>query len=192
MKKILLTLLLLIPSIVLADNNVVTIDASFDEDVDYYSINDIQVLYTDMSEEEYSITLTRENNYHYSYDLYDGSDILKVNAILNNDELSYETSVEKLDNGYLIHINIIKKEKSEYIKDNNTSEDIVINESTTTTTTKVNTTTTKVTTTKKIEFTEEETNNFIRIIFIISMCILGIFVLLFIGYATIKIVNANK
>lgn len=189
---------LLLPLSVLADNNVITIYATFDNDIDQNFFNKIYVDYTDRSETEYSAILKKEENYTYTNNLYDGTDILKVKASLEVDGYESETSVVKKENGYEINVHIIKKE---------VSEDIVIGTDVPTTTTTTTTPTAPVLNTSTTTFNinnytnpttttthlvEEDDDFFVRIVFIISISILGIFVLLFIIYATIKIVNANK
>lgn len=188
---------LLLPLSVLADNNVITMYATFDNDIDQNLFNKIYVDYTDRSETEYSAILKKEENYTYTNNLYDGTDILKVKASLEVDGYESETSVVKKENGYEINVHIIKKEVSEDIV---IGTDVPTTTTTTTPTTPVlNTSTTTINinsytnpTTTTTHLVEEDDDFFVRIVFIISISILGIFVLLFIIYATIKIVNANK
>ncbi len=200
MKRILrvfILCLISVPTICLAAGRNVTFDVNF-EDVDSSSINNIYVYYTDKSESEYSITLKKENNYFYSYDLYNGSDILRVSVLFDQNDLYGESSIVKTDNGYNIHINV-KSQGSNEIIINNTPTTVATTTTTTTangqtsTTTQQNQTITTIqteTTTSKTK--EEKQNQMIKNAYIFILIVAGIFVIIFLGYATIKIVNANK
>lgn len=202
MKKLMLGLLLfvLLPSVVLASSKTVSFNVSF-EDTSYMdNIEKIYVNYTDKSETEYSVTLEKANNFYYSYNEYDGSDIEKVNVSFDNPSYKGTSSVIKGVNEYNISINVEK--------DNNSNEEIFIGgntQPTTTTTnpitqtTTINTYTTTVTTTTKTSVIENgllesqaKSNKIIKTIFMIFVVIALIVVVIFALHAIIKIVNANK
>lgn len=202
MKKILLSLLLfiLLPSVALASSKTVSFNVSF-EDASYMdNIEKIYVNYTDRSETEYSVTLEKVNNFYYSYNEYDGSDIEKVNVSFDNPSYKGTSSVIKGTNEYNISINIEK--------DNSSNEEIFIGgntqPATTTTnpvtqTTTINTYTTTVTTTTKTSVIETgllesqvKSNKVIKTIFMFFLIIGLIVVVIFALHAIIKIVNANK
>lgn len=197
MKKIMYIVLLgilFIPFSVFASNNVVNFSVLFDEDVDSSTIENIYVYYTDKSEAEYSITLKRENNFQYSYDAYDGSDIERVKTTFDVSNIKGEANIVKNDVGYNIYINV---------SSSTNSGDIYINTTPTTTTTKVaevQTTTgisitsgtTTTTTANAINSVSTKSDKIVRKVFLVISCILGMFVFSFLIYATIKIVNANK
>lgn len=203
MKKILLSLLLfiLLPSVVLASSKTVIFNVSF-EDASYMdNIEKIYVNYTDRSETEYSVTLEKANNFYYSYNEYDGSDIEKVNVSFDNPSYKGTSSVIKGTNEYNISINVEK--------DNNSNEEIFIGGNTqptptttnpiTQTTTSNTYTTTVPTTTKKTSVIESgllesqaKSNKIIKTIFMVFVVIALIVVVIFALHAIIKIVNANK
>lgn len=204
MRKILLSLVifLILPLTVLADNNVVTFNVTFGDDVNKDLIENIYVEYTDLTEEEYSTTLKKENNFFYTYDLYDGSDITRVKATFDNNDYSSETSVVKTANGYDLFVHVIKKE-------DDSQGEIIIDKTTPTTTTQPVTTknngqntqtTTRITNstsniynniTTNISETNDD-NKVVKTIFIVVATIVGTVALIFIVDAIIKIVNANK
>lgn len=202
MKKILLGLLLfiLLPSVVLASSKTVIFNVSF-EDASYMdNIEKIYVNYTDRSETEYSVTLEKANNFYYSYNEYDGSDIEKVNVSFDNPSYKGTSSVIKETNEYNISINVEK--------DNSGNEEIFIGgntQPTTTTTNPItqtttsNTYTTTVPTTTKTSVIESgllesqaKSNKIIKTIFMVFVVIALIVVVIFALHAIIKIVNANK
>lgn len=202
MKKILLSLLLfiLLPSVALASSKTVIFNVSF-EDASYMdNIEKIYVNYTDRSETEYSVTLEKANNFYYSYNEYDGTDIEKVNVSFDNPSYKGTSSVIKGTNEYNISINVEK--------DNSSNEEIFIGgntQPTTTTTNPItqtttsNTYTTTVPTTTKTSVIESgllesqaKSNKIIKTIFMVFVVIALIVVVIFALHAIIKIVNANK
>lgn len=199
MKKIMYIVLLgilFIPFSVFASNNVVNFSVLFDEDVDSSTIENIYVYYTDKSEAEYSITLKRENNFQYSYDAYDGSNIERVKTTFDVSNIKGEANIVKNDVGYNIYINV---------SSSTNSGDIYIDTTPTTTTTKVaevqtttgvsitsGTTTTTTVNANTINSVSTKSDKIVRKVFLVISCILGMFVFSFLIYATIKIVNANK
>lgn len=200
MKRILrvfILCLISIPTFCFAAGRNVTFDATFDG-VDANLINNMYVYYTDKSETEYSVTLRKEDNYYYSYDLYSGSDILRVNVIFDQNDFLGESSIVKTDNGYNIHINVKPKNNTGIIIDNTPTTSVTTTSPTTvvdgqTTTTIKSQTTSSVqneTTTSKTE--EEKQTQIIKNVYFFILIVLGIVALIFLGYATIKIVNANK
>lgn len=200
MKRILrvfILCLISIPTFCFAAGRNVTFDTTFDG-VDANLINNMYVYYTDKSETEYSVTLKKEDNYFYSYDLYSGSDILRVSVILDQNGFSAESSIVKTDNGYNIHINVKPKSNTGIIIDNTpttsvtTTSPITVDVDQTTTTIKSQTTSSvqNEITTSKTE--EEKQTQIIKNVYFFILMVLGIVALIFLGYATIKIVNANK
>lgn len=200
MKRILrvfILCLISIPTFCFAAGRNVTFDVTFDG-VDANLIDNIYVYYTDKSESEYSITLKKENNYYYSYDLYNGSDILRVIVMFDQNDFLGESSIVKTDNGYNIHITVKNQSGNEIIIDNKPTTSVTTTNPTTvasgqTTATTGSQPTTSVqneTTTSKTE--EEKQTEIIRNVYVFILMILGIVALVFLGYATIKIVNANK
>lgn len=201
MKKILLGLLLfiLLPSVALASSKTVNFNVSF-EDASYMdSIDKIYVNYTDKSETEYSVTLEKANNYYYTYNEYDGTDIEKVNVSFENSIFKGTSSIIKGNNEYNITINVEKNDGN--------NEEIFIggnNQTTTTTTTPITQTTTnyQMTTsssTIKTRVAESgllesqvKSNKIIKNVFMFFAAIVLIVVVIFSLYAIIKIVNANK
>lgn len=186
-----------IPTICLADGRTVTFDVTF-EDVDPNLINNIYVYYTDQSESEYSITLKKENNYLYSYDLYNGSDILRVSVLFDQSNFFGESSIVKIDGGYNIHITVKSQESNEIVIDNTPTTSVTTTNPTPVTT---NSTTAAlqypITTTVQSEVTtiktkEEQQTQIIRNVYIFILIVLGVFGLIFLSHAIIKIVNANK
>lgn len=187
------------PTFCFAENKKVEFFVKFAEDVNSASIENIYVYYTDKSENEYSVTLKKENNYAYSYNLYDGSDITRVKVTFDQNDVDGESSILKTNDGYNIYIDIVNKGNSQIIIQND--------DKTTTTTTQVNktqaTTTaasgttenneikTTVTTSSKI-YQETKQNKVIRSIYIIIAAILCFFAAIFVIVGIIKIVNANK
>ena len=199
MKKILLSSLLLfvlLPSVVLASSKTVSFSASFEDASDMDNIEKIYVNYTDRSETEYSVTLEKANNFYYSYNEYDGTDIEKVNVSFDNPSYKGTSSVIKGVNEYNISINVEK--------DNNSNEEIFIGgntQPTITTTTPITQTTNSntYTTTKKTSVIESgllesqaKSNKIIKTIFMVFVVIALIVVVIFALHAIIKIVNANK
>lgn len=190
------------PTFCFAENKKVEFFVKFAADVNSASIENIYVYYTDKSENEYSVTLKKENNYAYSYNLYDGSDISRVKVTFDQNDVDGESSILKTNDGYNIYIDIVNKGNSQIIikNDDKTTE-------TATTTTQVNktqaTTTaasgatrnneikTTVTTSSKI-YQETKQNKVIRSIYIIIAAILCFFAAIFVIVGIIKIVNANK
>lgn len=200
MKRILRVFILCligIPTICLAAGRNVTFDVTFDG-VDANLIDNIYVYYTDKSESEYSITLKKENNYYYSYDLYNGSDILRVIVMFDQNDFLGESSIVKTDNGYNIHITVKNQSGNEIIIDNKPTTSVTTTNPTTvasgqttaTTGSQLTTSVQNETTTSKTE--EEKQTEIIRNVYVFILMILGIVALIFLGYAMIKIVNANK
>lgn len=201
MKKLIIFIICLFsfPTFCFAENKKVEFFVKFAADVNSASIENIYVYYTDKSENEYSVTLKKENNYAYSYSLYDGSDITRVKVTFDQNDVDGETSILKTNDGYNIYIDIVNKGNSQIIIQND--------DKTTTTTTQVNktqaTTTaasgtkqnneikTTVTTSSKI-YQETKQNKVIRSIYIIIAAILCFFAAIFVIVGIIKIVNANK
>ena len=162
-------------------------------------LKNIYVYYTDKSENEYSVTLKKENNYAYSYNLYDGSDISRVKVTFDQNDVDGESSILKTNDGYNIYIDIVNKGNSQIIIQND-------DKTTTTTTQVISTQATKaaasgtkqnneikttVTTSSKI-YQETKQNKVIRSIYIIIAAILCFFAAIFVIVGIIKIVNANK
>lgn len=200
-KKILIFLICLFsfPTICFAENKNVTFSVNFLDGIDANSFENIIVYYTDKSESEYSITLKKENNFYYSYDLYDGSDIERVKVVVDNDDIVGESSVLRNSNGYNIFIDIKKKSDDVLITDVKTTtkaseETTVSSENNSQDKNEKNQTsqieTTKTTSTKVYQETKQNKN--IRFVYMLIASILGIFVVIFIFIAIIKIVNANK
>lgn len=187
------------PTFCFAENKKVEFFVKFADDVNSASIENIYVYYTDKSENEYSVTLKKENNYAYSYNLYDGSDITRVKVTFDQNDVDGESSILKTNDGYNIYIDIVNKGNSQIIIQND--------DKTTTTTTQVNKTQattvaasgttqnneikTTVTTSSKI-YQETKQNKVIRSIYIIIAAILCFFAAIFVIVGIIKIVNANK
>lgn len=187
------------PTFCFAENKKVEFFVKFAADVNSASIENIYVYYTDKSENEYSVTLKKENNYAYSYNLYDGSDISRVKVTFDQNDVDGESSILKTNDGYNIYIDIVNKGNSQIIIQND--------DKTTTTTTQVNKTQattvaasgttqnneikTTVTTSSKI-YQETKQNKVIRSIYIIIAAILCFFAAIFVIVGIIKIVNANK
>lgn len=187
------------PTFCFAENKKVEFFVKFAADVNSASIENIYVYYTDKSENEYSVTLKKENNYAYSYNLYDGSDISRVKVTFDQNDVDGESSILKTNDGYNIYIDIVNKGNSQIIIQND--------DKTTTTTTQVistqatkaaalgttqnNETKTTVTTSSKI-YQETKQNKVIRSIYIIIAAILCFFAAIFVIVGIIKIVNANK
>lgn len=204
MKKILLSLLLfiLLPSVALASSKTVNFNVSF-EDASYMdNIDKIYVNYTDKSETEYSVTLEKANNYYYTYNEYDGTDIEKVNVSFENSTFKGASSIIKGNNEYNITINVEKNDGNNeeiFIGGNNQTTT-----PTTTTTTPITQTTTnyQMTTsssTIKTRVAESglleaqvKSNKIIKNVFMFFAAIALIVVVIFSLYAIIKIVNANK
>ena len=204
MKKILLSLLLfvLLPSVVLASSKNVSFNVSF-EDASYMdSIDKIYVNYTDKSETEYSVTLEKANNYYYTYNEYDGTDIEKVNVSFENSTFKATSSIIKGNNEYNITINVEKNDGN--------NEEIFIGGSNQTTTTTTTTTTPITQTTTNNQMTtsssiiktrvaesgllesQVKSNKIIKNIFMVFAAIALIVVVIFSLHAIIKIVNSNK
>lgn len=187
------------PTFCFAENKKVEFFVKFADDVNSASIENIYVYYTDKSENEYSVTLKKENNYAYSYNLYDGSDITRVKATFDQNDVDGESSILKTNDGYNIYIDIVNKGNSQIIIKND--------DKTTETTTQVNKTQattaaasetiqnneikTTVTTSSKV-YQETKQNKVIRSIYIIIATILCFFAAIFVIVGIIKIVNANK
>lgn len=200
-KKMLIFIICLFsfPTFCFAENKKVEFFVKFAADVNSASIENIYVYYTDKSENEYSVTLKKENNYAYSYNLYDGSDISRVKVTFDQNDVDGESSILKTNDGYNIYIDIVNKGNSQIIIQND--------DKTTTTTTQVistqatkaaasgtkqnNETKTTVTTSSKI-YQETKQNKVIRSIYIIIAAILCFFAAIFVIVGIIKIVNANK
>lgn len=187
------------PTFCFAENKKVEFFVKFAADVNSASIENIYVYYTDKSENEYSVTLKKENNYAYSYNLYDGSDISRVKVTFDQNDVDGESSILKTNDGYNIYIDIINKGNSQIIIQND-------DKTTTTTTQVISTQATKaaasgtkqnneikttVTTSSKI-YQETKQNKVIRSIYIIIAAILCFFAAIFVIVGIIKIVNANK
>ena len=200
MRKLMLSLLLfiLLPSVVLASSKTVSFNVSF-EDASYMdSIDKIYVNYTDKSETEYSVTLEKTNNYFYTYNEYDGTDIEKVSVSFDNPTFKGTSSVIKGTNEYNISINIEKDNNEEiFIGGSTQSTNTTATTNTTTTTSNV-LTTTALTTTKKnmietgLSESQVKSNKVIKTIFMTFAIIALIIVVIFALQAIIKIVNANK
>ena len=187
------------PTFCFAENKKVEFFVKFADDVNSASIENIYVYYTDKSENEYSVTLKKENNYAYSYNLYDGSDITRVKVTFDQNDVDGESSILKTNDGYNIYIDIVNKGNSQIIIKND--------DKTTETTTQVNKTQattaaasetiqnneikTTVTTSSKV-YQETKQNKVIRSIYIIIATILCFFAAIFVIVGIIKIVNANK
>lgn len=187
------------PTFCFAENKKVEFFVKFAADVNSASIENIYVYYTDKSENEYSVTLKKENNYAYSYNLYDGSDITRVKVTFDQNDVDGESSILKTNDGYNIYIDIVNKGNSQIIIQND-------DKTTTTTTQVISTQATKaaasgtkqnneikttVTTSSKI-YQETKQNKVIRSIYIIIAAILCFFAAIFVIVGIIKIVNANK
>ena len=187
------------PTFCFAENKKVEFFVKFAADVNSASIENIYVYYTDKSENEYSVTLKKENNYAYSYNLYDGSDISRVKVTFDQNDVDGESSILKTNDGYNIYIDIVNKGNSQIIIQNDdkttTKTTQVISTQATTTaasgTTQNNETKTTVTTSSKI-YQETKQNKVIRSIYIIIAAILCFFAAIFVIVGIIKIVNANK
>lgn len=187
------------PTFCFAENKKVEFFVKFADDVNSASIENIYVYYTDKFENEYSVTLKKENSYAYSYNLYDGSDITRVKVTFDQNDVDGESSILKTNDGYNIYIDIVNKGNSQIIIQND--------DKTTTTTTQVNKTQattvaasgttqnneikTTVATSSKI-YQETKQNKVIRSIYIIIAAILCFFAAIFVIVGIIKIVNANK
>lgn len=187
------------PTFCFAENKKVEFFVKFAADVNSASIENIYVYYTDKSENEYSVTLKKENNYAYSYNLYDGSDISRVKVTFDQNDVDGESSILKTNDGYNIYIDIVNKGNSQIIIQND-------DKTTTTTTQVISTQATKaaasgttqnneikttVTTSSKI-YQDTKQNKVIRSIYIIIAAILCFFAAIFVIVGIIKIVNANK
>lgn len=187
------------PTFCFAENKKVEFFVKFAADVNSASIENIYVYYTDKSENEYSVTLKKENNYAYSYNLYDGSDINRVKVIFDQNNVDGESSILKTIDGYNIYINIVNKGNSQIIIQNDdktttTTTQVISTQVTTTAasgTTQNNEIKTTVTTSSKI-YQETKQNKVIRSIYIIIAAILCFFAAIFVIVGIIKIVNANK
>lgn len=199
MKKLMLSLLLfiLLPSVVLASSKTVSFNVSF-EDASYMdSINKIYVNYTDKSETEYSVTLEKTNNYFYTYNEYDGTDIEKVNVSFDNPTFKGTSSVIKGTNEYNISINV-EKDSNEEIFIGGSTQSTTTTTTTNRTTTSNVLTTTALTTIKKnmietgLSESQVKSNKVIKTIFTFFLIIALIIVVIFALQAIIKIVNANK
>ncbi|MBD9114473.1 hypothetical protein EGP95_01675 [bacterium] len=187
------------PTFCFAENKKVEFFVKFAADVNSASIENIYVYYTDKSENEYSVTLKKENNYAYSYNLYDGSDISRVKVTFDQNDVDGESSILKTNDGYNIYIDIVNKGNSQIIIQND-------DKTTTTTTQVISTQATKAaasgtkqnneikttsSTSSKI-YQETKQNKVIRSIYIIIAAILCFFAAIFVIVGIIKIVNANK
>ncbi len=187
------------PTFCFAENKKVEFFVKFAADVNSASIENIYVYYTDKSENEYSVTLKKENNYAYSYNLYDGSDISRVKVTFDQNDVDGESSILKTNDGYNIYIDIVNKGNSQIIIQNDdktttTTTQVISTQATTTAasgTTQNNETKTTVTTSSKI-YQETKQNKVIRSIYIIIAAILCFFAAIFVIVGIIKIVNANK
>ena len=187
------------PTFCFAENKKVEFFVKFADDVNSASIENIYVYYTDKSENEYSVTLKKENNYAYSYNLYDGSDITRVKVTFDQNDVDGESSILKTNDGYNIYIDIVNKGNSQIIIQNDdktttTTTQVISTQATTTAasgTTQNNETKTTVTTSSKI-YQETKQNKVIRSIYIIIAAILCFFAAIFVIVGIIKIVNANK
>lgn len=200
-KKLLIFIICLFsfPTFCFAENKKVEFFVKFAEDVNSASIENIYVYYTDKSENEYSVTLKKENNYAYSYNLYDGSDITRVKVTFDQNDVDGESSILKTNDGYNIYIDIVNKGNSQIIIQNDdktttTTTQVISTQATTTAasgTTENNEIKTTVTTSSKI-YQETKQNKVIRSIYIIIAAILCFFAAIFVIVGIIKIVNANK
>ena len=200
-KKLLIFIICLFsfPTFCFAENKKVEFFVKFAADVNSASIENIYVYYTDKSENEYSVTLKKENNYAYSYNLYDGSDISRVKVTFDQNDVDGESSILKTNDGYNIYIDIVNKGNSQIIIQNDdktttTNTQVISTQATTTAalgTTQNNETKTTVTTSSKI-YQETKQNKVIRSIYIIIAAILCFFAAIFVIVGIIKIVNANK
>lgn len=200
-KKLLIFIICLFsfPTFCFAENKKVEFFVKFAADVNSASIENIYVYYTDKSENEYSVTLKKENNYAYSYNLYDGSDISRVRVTFDQNDVDGESSILKTNDGYNIYIDIVSKGNSQIIIQNDdktttTTTQVISTQATTTAalgTTQNNETKTTVTTSSKI-YQETKQNKVIRSIYIIIAAILCFFAAIFVIVGIIKIVNANK
>ena len=187
------------PTFCFAENKKVEFFVKFAADVNSASIENIYVYYTDKSENEYSVTLKKENNYAYSYNLYDGSDISRVKVTFDQNDVDGESSILKTNDGYNIYIDIVSKGNSQIIIQNDdktttTTTQVISTQATTTAalgTTQNNETKTTVTTSSKI-YQETKQNKVIRSIYIIIAAILCFFAAIFVIVGIIKIVNAIK
>lgn len=187
------------PTFCFAENKKVEFFVKFAADVNSASIENIYVYYTDKSENEYSVTLKKENNYAYSYNLYDGSDISRVKVTFDQNDVNGESSILKTNDGYNIYIDIVNKGNSQIIIQNDdktttTTTQVISTQATTTAasgTTQNNEIKTTVTTSSKI-YQETKQNKVIRSIYIIIAAILCFFAAIFVIVGIIKIVNANK
>lgn len=187
------------PTFCFAENKKVEFFVKFAADVNSASIENIYVYYTDKSENEYSVTLKKENNYAYSYNLYDGSDISRVKVTFDQNDVNGESSILKTNDGYNIYIDIVNKGNSQIIIQNDdktttTTTQVISTQATTTAasgTTQNNEIKTTVTTSGKI-YQETKQNKVIRSIYIIIAAILCFFAAIFVIVGIIKIVNANK
>ncbi|CDB28399.1 unknown [Firmicutes bacterium CAG:582] len=201
MKKLIIFIICLFsfPTFCFAENKKVEFFVKFADDVNSASIENIYVYYTDKSENEYSVTLKKENNYAYSYSLYDGSDITRVKVTFDQNDVDGESSILKTNDGYNIYIDIVSKGNSQIIIQNDdktttTTTQVISTQATTTAalgTTQNNETKTTVTTSSKI-YQETKQNKVIRSIYIIIAAILCFFAAIFVIVGIIKIVNANK
>lgn len=200
-KKLLIFIICLFsfPTFCFAENKKVEFFVKFAADVNSASIENIYVYYTDKSENEYSVTLKKENNYAYSYNLYDGSDISRVKVTFDQNDVDGESSILKTNDGYNIYIDIVNKGNSQIIIQNDdktttTTTQVISTQATTTAasgTTQNNEIKTTVTTSSKI-YQETKQNKVIRSIYIIIAAILCFFAAIFVIVGIIKIVNANK
>ena len=187
------------PTFCFAENKNVEFFVKFAADVNSASIENIYVYYTDKSENEYSVTLKKENNYAYSYNLYDGSDISRVKVTFDQNDVNGESSILKTNDGYNIYIDIVNKGNSQIIIQNDdktttTTTQVISTQATTTAasgTTQNNEIKTTVTTSSKI-YQQTKQNKVIRSIYIIIAAILCFFAAIFVIVGIIKIVNANK
>ena len=200
-KKLIIIIICLFsfPTFCFAENKKVEFFVKFAADVNSASIENIYVYYTDKSENEYSVTLKKENNYAYSYNLYDGSDISRVKVTFDQNDVDGESSILKTNDGYNIYIDIVNKGNSQITIQNDdktttTTTHVISTQATTTAasgTTQNNETKTTVTTSSKI-YQETKQNKVIRSIYIIIAAILCFFAAIFVIVGIIKIVNANK
>lgn len=200
-KKLLIFIICLFsfPTFCFAENKKVEFFVKFAADVNSASIENIYVYYTDKSENEYSVTLKKENNYAYSYNLYDGSDISRVKVTFDQNDVDGESSILKTNDGYNIYIDIVNKGNSQIIIQNDdktttTTTQVISTQATTTAasgTTENNEIKTTETTSSKI-YQETKQNKVIRSIYIIIAAILCFFAAIFVIVGIIKIVNANK
>lgn len=187
------------PTFCFAENKKVEFFVKFAADVNSASIENIYVYYTDKSENEYSVTLKKENNYAYSYNLYDGSDISRVKVTFDQNDVDGESSILKTNDGYNIYIDIVNKGNSQITIQNDdktttTTTQVISTQATTTAasgTKQNNEIKTTVTTSSKI-YQETKQNKVIRSIYIIIAAILCFFAAIFVIVGIIKIVNANK